>query len=98
MTVTPIRSRRRRNWWRQWPIAIVLLGVSVAMITVATDHFRRGAVILSASVILAFFLRLFLPANDAGWLVVRSKKVDLIVLGVLGLGLAIFTFWVPAPN
>ena len=98
MTVTSLNSRRRRNWLRQWPIAIVLLGIVIALVTIATDHFRRGSVILSAAVILAFFLRLLLPSKDAGWLAVRSRKVDLIVLGALGLALAIFTFWVPAPN
>lgn len=98
MTVTELKPRRRRNWLRQWPISVVLLGITIALVTVATDHFRRGAVILSASVILAFFLRLLLPAKDAGWLAVRSRRVDLVVLGVLGLALAVFTFWVPPPN
>ena len=97
-SVVSLRAKRRKNWLRQWPIAVVLFGVLIALVTIATDHFRRGAVILSAAVILAFFLRLFLPVKDAGWLAVRSRKVDLIVLGVLGLALAIFSFWVPAPT
>lgn len=98
MTVTSLNSRRRRNWLRQWPISVVLLGIVVALVFVATDHFRRGAIVLSAAVILAFFLRLMLPAKDAGWLAVRSRRVDLTVLAVLGLALAVFTFWVPPPN
>jgi hypothetical protein len=55
-------------------------------------------VILSASVLLAAFLRLMLPDSEAGMLVVRSRKVDVAILAVLGLGLSMFTFWVPAPS
>ena len=47
---------------------------------------------------LAIFLRLFLPENQAGMLAVRSKSVDVAILTVLGVGLAIFALWVPAPN
>ena len=39
-----------------------------------------------------------LPDDDAGMLVVRSRKVDVLTLAVLGVGLTIFTFWVPAPS
>jgi multisubunit Na+/H+ antiporter MnhB subunit len=54
--------------------------------------------VLAVSVVLAIFLRLFLPENQAGMLAVRSKSVDVAILTVLGVGLAIFALWVPAPN
>lgn len=53
---------------------------------------------LAVSVVLAIFLRLFLPDNQAGMLAVRSKSVDVAILTVLGVGLTIFALWVPAPN
>lgn len=96
--VRRLPQRRKRLSFRQWPISIVLLGVVMALILVATDHFRRGSVVLAASVVLATFLRLLLSNNEAGWLAVRSKRTDVLVLGALGIGLAIFCFWVPAPN
>ncbi|GDX32749.1 hypothetical protein LBMAG15_16840 [Actinomycetes bacterium] len=96
--VRRLPQRRRRLNLRQWPITIVLIGVAIALILVATDHFRRGSVVLAASVVLATFLRLLLSTEEAGWLVVRSKKTDVLVLGALSIGLAIFCFWVPAPN
>lgn len=65
---------------------------------VATDHFRRGSVVLAASVVLATFLRLLLSNEEAGLMAVRSKRIDVAVLGALGIGLAIFGYWVPAPN
>ena len=98
-SVVPIRpAPPQRNWLAQWPIILVLSGVGVAMILIGLDYFRRGCVVLSASVLLAAFLRLLLPDADAGMLAVRSRKVDLLILGILGLGLTIFTFWVPPPS
>ena len=96
--VVPLRRPARRNWLSQWPITLVLIGVGIAMLLIAMDYFRRGSVVLSASVLLAAFLRLLLPDADAGMLVVRSRKVDVLTLAVLGVGLTIFTFWVPAPS
>ena len=88
---------RRRRWWSQWPIALVLTGVAAALITVALDHFRIGSLMLAASLVLAFTLRLVLPSDRVGMLAVRSKRVDLIVLGTLASALAIFALWVPPP-
>jgi hypothetical protein len=96
--VVPLRPPARRNWLAQWPIMLVLAGVCVAMILIALDYFRRGSIVLSASVLLAAFLRLLLPESDAGMLAVRSRRIDVITLAVLGLGLTVFTFWVPPPS
>lgn len=92
-------SVQPRRWWaRQWPITLVLTLVAVSLVLIATNHFRRGSVLLAASVLLAFFLRMMLPGREAGFLVVRSRRVDVIVLGILGIGLGIFSLWVPAPS
>jgi hypothetical protein len=96
--VIPLRRSNRRNWLAQWPISVVLTGVAIAMVMIGLDYFRRGCIVLSASVLLAAFLRLLLPDGEAGWLASRSRKVDVAVLAVLGVGLAVFTFWVPAPS
>jgi hypothetical protein len=96
--VIALRRRRTSGLLREWPITIVLIGVAVAMIFIALDSFRRGSVVLSASVLLAAFLRLLLPDIDAGMLAVRTKKIDVITLGLLGIGVTIFTFWVPPPS
>lgn len=97
-SVVPLRPQRRRKWLAQWPITLVLAGVGVACTLIAADYFRRGCVVLSASILLAAFLRLFLPDSEAGMLAVRSRKIDATILGVMGVGLAVFTFWVPAPS
>jgi hypothetical protein len=90
--------KRKRNRFAQWPITIVFIGIGISLILIATDHFRRGSLGLAASVLLAAFLRLFLPNSDAGMLEVRSKRIDVAVLGALGVILTIFALWVPAPN
>ncbi len=96
--VVPIRTAPRRSRFAQWPITLVLAGVGLAMAMIALDYFRRGSIVLSASVLLAAFLRLLLPDSEAGLLAVRSRRVDVATLLVLGVGLTIFTFWVPAPS
>lgn len=83
---------------RQWPLLSVLLGIVVAMSFVAMDRFRVGSVLLALSVIAAFVLRLVLPGDAAGLLAVRRRSVDLVVLGVLALGLGVLSLWVPPPS
>jgi hypothetical protein len=93
--VQPARIERR---WREWPIALVLSCVAISLIVVAANHFRRGSVLLAASVLLATGLRLVLPARQAGLLAVRSRLVDVIALGGLGGGLMVLALVVPPPS
>lgn len=90
--------RRRGSRWAQWPLVIVFIGIGFSLLMIATDHFRRGSIGLAVSVLLAAFLRLFLPNSAAGMLAVRSKRIDVAILGFLGVILTIFALWVPAPN
>lgn len=82
----------------QWPSVLVLLGLTVSLAVVASDHFRRGSVLFAAFVVLAFFLRLLLRDSDAGWLAVRSRVVDLACLSALGISLGVFALIVPPPS
>lgn len=61
-------------------------------------YFRFGLVVIAAAAVLAFVLRLRLSDKAAGMLAVRSRKADLIVLGVLSVGLMVLAIWVPAPR
>ncbi|MCB9412070.1 MAG: DUF3017 domain-containing protein [Actinobacteria bacterium] len=84
--------------WRQWPLTTVLLGVVVALTFVALDRFRVGAVLLAASVVGALILRIVLTDRQAGLLAVRTRGVDIGVLGVLAGMLTILALWVPPPQ
>lgn len=82
----------------QWPLSVVLIGLVTSLLIVADDHFRRGSVLFAAFVVGAFFLRALLSERDAGWLAVRSRRIDLLCLGVLGGGLTVLAFIVPPPS
>jgi hypothetical protein len=80
---------------REWPFLVVLAGLVVAIAVVVLGSFRLGSVLLGAVVILAAFLRLLLREDEAGLLAVRTKIVDVVTLGVLGIGLGVLAFAVP---
>ena len=82
----------------EWPLVLVLTSVVLSMMVLVLDSFRRGALALAASLVLAFFLRLVLNDRDAGMLKVRNRKVDLLTLGCFATALMIFAIWVPAPS
>jgi uncharacterized membrane protein len=80
---------------QQWPILSVYVGILASLIVVIYVDFRFGAILLSLSVLLAFFLRLQLPDTAAGLLRVRRRRVDLTVLATLGTFLLILALVVP---
>lgn len=79
----------------QWPILSVYSGILASLIVVIYVDFRSGAILLSLSVLLAFFLRLRLSDSDAGLLKIRRRRVDLTVLATLGTFLLILALVVP---
>lgn len=84
--------------WRQWPLLSVLALVVVSLVFIAVDRFRVGSVLMAMTMVYAFLLRLSLPDDAAGLLVVRRKSVDIVVLGILALGLVVLSLWVPSPS
>lgn len=83
---------------REWPIIVVLLGVLAGLVIVAAlDRFRRGSLVIAASVVLGAWLRALLTPERAGVLVVRGKGVDVATLLTLGVGLTVLALVVPAP-
>lgn len=80
---------------QQWPILSVYLGILAALVVVTYVDFRFGAILLSLSVLLAFFLRLGLSDSAAGLLRIRRRRVDLTVMATLGTFLLILALVVP---
>ena len=91
-------ARQRSGPRLQWPLALVLSGLIVSLGIVATDHFRRGSVLFAGFVVVAFVLRAVLSEQEAGWLAVRSRALDLLVLGPLAVALWVFSLIVPPPS
>ena len=83
---------------REWPLITVLGLVLLGLIVVVSGHFRRGCIVVAFAIFLALFLRVLLPANGAGLLAVRSKRVDVVVLTVLATATTVLSLWVPPPN
>ena len=83
---------------REWPIAVVITTVVAGLVVVASGHFRRGTIVLSFGIALALFLRLLLSSEDAGLLVVRSKRIDVAVMAVLAIATSVLALWVPPPS
>jgi hypothetical protein len=83
---------------REWPLFTVLGLVTLGLIVVVSGHFRRGCVVIAFALFLALFLRILLPGDGAGWLAVRSKRTDIIVLAVLATATTVLSLWVPPPN
>jgi hypothetical protein len=77
----------------QWPLAVVLSGVALGLIVVATGHWRAGCSLVGAAFTFGGVLRL-LPDTRVGLLAVRTRLLDTIVLLGLGLGLA----WLVPPS
>ncbi len=60
----------------QWPILTVAAIFAVALVLVAAGFWRRGAFLIGVAVGVAAALRLALPEERAGLLVVRDKSLD----------------------
>jgi len=80
---------------RQWPLFSVYLFIILSLIAMNWIDFRIGAVLLSASVLWAALLRWRLTDSSAGWLRIRRRRIDLVVLTTLGFALLALALVVP---
>ncbi|WP_372672387.1 DUF3017 domain-containing protein [Amycolatopsis kentuckyensis] len=82
MTMTEDRrdtsDRRRQARFTQLPFAVVLLVVAVAALRIFQYHWREGAALIGAALLLAAVLRAVLPTARAGLLAIRGKVVDIV--------------------
>ena len=67
----------------QWPILSVAVIFALALVLVAAGFWRRGALLIGIGVGVAAGLRLLLPEDQAGLLVVRSKRLDVATMSVV---------------
>ncbi len=82
------RTRRARITWpqirEQWPLALVLFGVMVALGFVVFERWRRGAFLLGLVALGAAVLRAVLTDERARLLAVRTKRFDVLFSAVVG--------------
>ena len=99
MTRPPLHVRRPilAGLIRQLPLLAVLLVVGVGLLQVALRHWRMGLVVMGLALVGAGLLRLLLPVRRAGFLAVRSRPVDVVLLTGTGLALAVIARSIPSP-
>jgi len=84
-----------RDLLRELPILGVLAVVAAGLVLGAVLRWRAGALVIAAGLLLGSALRLVLPARRAGLLVVRSRRLDVATLMVLGAALMALASSVP---
>jgi hypothetical protein len=82
---------------RQLPLLAVLVAVGVGLLVLTVGHWRTGMVIIGLALIGAAVLRLLLPVRRVGFLAVRSRPVDVVLLAGTGLALTVIVLTIPFP-
>jgi hypothetical protein len=97
MTRPPLYVRRPflAGLIRQLPLLAVLIVVGAGLLLVTFDHWRRGLTVIGLALIGAAVLRLLLPVRRVGFLAVRSRPVDVLLLSVTGLAVVVVTLAIP---
>ena len=80
---------------RQLPLLAVLLTVGVGLVLVTFEHWRRGLVVIGLALVGAALLRLLLPVRRVGFLAVRSRPIDVVLLAGMGLALTGISVTIP---
>jgi len=83
----------RRQW--AWFVTVAIFGVGALYAMLPTGHWRRGSAIMGFAVLVGAGLRWWL-GDKAGLLVVRARWLDVTVMVVIGIGITVLAFWVPA--
>jgi hypothetical protein len=98
MTRPPLYVRRPflAGLVRQLPLLSVLLTVGLGLLLVALEHWRKGLVVMGLALVGAALLRLLLPVRRVGFLAVRSRPVDVVLLAGMGLALTVIALAIPA--
>ena len=81
---------------RQWPLLLVGFCFAVGLVLIALDYWRRGAMVCGGATGVAALLRLFLPPERAGLLVVRSRPFDAFVVGSAAAAMIVLAILVPS--
>ncbi len=98
MTRPPLYIRRPflAGLLRQLPLLAVLVVVGIGLLVVAVGHWRAGLVVMGGGMLAAAGLRLAVPLRRTGFLAVRSRTTDVVLLGGAGLALVVIALAVPA--
>jgi hypothetical protein len=99
MTRPPLYIRRPflAGLLRQLPLLAVLVGVGVGLLVVTVGRWRLGLVVMGLSLVGGAVLRLLLPVRRVGFLAVRSRLTDVVLLAGAGVVLTVIALAIPGP-
>jgi hypothetical protein len=80
---------------RQLPLLAVLVAVAVGLVLVVFEHWRKGLVVVGVALIAAAVLRLLLPLRRVGFLAVRSRPVDVVLMAGTGVLMTVIALAIP---
>ncbi len=97
MSRPPLYTRRPflAGLLRQLPLFAVLVAVAVGLGMIALEHWRRGLLVVGMALVGAAVLRLVLPVRKVGFLAVRSRPVDVVLMAGTGIAVAVLSVVVP---
>ena len=97
MTRPPLYVRRPflAGLLRQLPLVAVLVTVGIGLLLVTFDHWRQGLAVIGLALVGAAVLRLLLPLRRVGFLAVRSRPMDVVLLAGTGLTLTVIALTIP---
>jgi hypothetical protein len=81
---------------RQLPLLAVLVVVGLGLLLVTFDHWRQGLAVIGLALLGGAVLRLMLPVRRVGFLAVRSRPTDVVLLAGAGLALTVAALTIPA--
>ena len=98
MTRPPLYVRRPflAGLVRQLPLLAVLVGVAIGLLVVTVDRWRLGLVIVGLALVGGAVLRLLLPVRRVGFLAVRSRPVDVVLMAGAGAALTVIALTIPS--
>jgi hypothetical protein len=97
MTRPPLYVRRPflAGLVRQLPLLAILVMVGVGLLVLTFGHWRRGLMVVGLALVVAALLRALLPVRRVGFLAVRSRTVDVVLLGGAGVALTVVALTIP---
>ena len=97
VTRPPLYTRRPflAGLIRQLPLLAVLIAVGAGLLLVTVGHWRQGLVVVGLAMLGAAALRLLLPIRRVGFLAVRSRPVDVVLMAGAGLALVLTALALP---
>jgi Protein of unknown function (DUF3017) len=77
------------------PLAVVTVAVAVGVVFAAVHHPRIGTWVACGGMTAAAVLRLVLSPRNAGSLVIRKRRIDVLVLSSLAIALGVLAVVTP---